>query len=110
MATMNNVISFKSTALALARSFKGAPVKLSALFAVAVALSACIGEEDIDADASEYTEEQQQAATTFPPCTAANQGAQFIEYFSSGYRIYQCDSGTWQLIRSCKTGGVCVDH
>ncbi|APR76778.1 Hypothetical protein A7982_02125 [Minicystis rosea] len=101
---MNDFASFEPTAPVLARLFEGA--KLFGAFAAAIALSACVGQYD---DASEDTQEVQQAVTSRPPCTAANEGAKITESVRGGYNVYQCDSGTWQLIRTCKTGGVCVD-
>ncbi|MFT3771479.1 MAG: hypothetical protein QM820_39190 [Minicystis sp.] len=106
---MNSFASFESTAPARTRLFKGTPVKLSGLFAVAIALSACIGQGDSDADDGEVTQEQQQAVTSRPPCTAANEGAQITETVRGGYNVYRCESGTWEIFLSCRNG-VCVGY
>jgi hypothetical protein len=83
-------------------------MKFFSAVAIMIALSACAEQDDLDVDTSETSEEQ--ALVTRPACTAANEGAQITEPVSGGYRVFQCDSGAWSLIRVCKTGGVCIDH
>lgn len=68
---------------------------------------ACGGEADEQVSASDST--QSQALVGRPPCTPANEGAKIRESIPRGYQILQCQSGTWEPIRRCQTGGVCVD-
>ena len=83
-------------------------MKFLSAVAIAIALSACAEQDDLDVDTSETSEEQ--ALVTRPACTAANEGAEITEAVSGGYRVLRCESGAWGLIRVCKTGGVCIDH
>ncbi|MDC3960442.1 hypothetical protein [Polyangium jinanense] len=76
----------------------------------ALALAACYAEEDVDLDIDDPTIAEQ--AETLPPCTAANEGATHLITTKPGNTTvtstYECQSGTWQLIRRC-TGGTCID-
>ncbi|MDI1480114.1 hypothetical protein [Polyangium sp. y55x31] len=82
------------------------------LFALAVlGLAACIAEEDVDLDVD--APDMVEQAETMPPCTAANEGATHIVTkklsHTTEVSTYECQSGTWQLIRRC-TGGTCIDY
>ncbi|MDI1442546.1 hypothetical protein [Polyangium sp. 6x1] len=76
----------------------------------ALALAGCIAEEGVDLDVDDSTLEEQ--AETLPPCTAANEGATYVTSRKQGSSTetstYECQYGTWQLIRRC-SGGVCID-
>ena len=83
-------------------------MKFFSAVAIVIALSACGEQDDSDVDDTSETS-QEQALVTRPACTAANEGAQITEAVLGGYRVLQCESGAWSLIRVCKTGGVCTD-
>ncbi|MDC0745416.1 hypothetical protein [Polyangium mundeleinium] len=76
----------------------------------ALALAACYAEVDPELDVEDSTLTEQ--AGTLPPCTAANEGATHILTTNQGSKTvtstYECQYGTWQLIRRC-SGGTCID-
>ena len=81
------------------------------LIAIAALTLAACGAEDPDLAISEPTLAEQ--AVTLPACTAANEGATYVvttkRVNTTEVSTYECESGTWQLIRRC-TGGTCIDY
>ncbi|MDI3287312.1 hypothetical protein [Polyangium sp. 15x6] len=78
----------------------------------ALALAACNAEEDLDVDLDLDDPTLAEQAGTMPPCTEANEGATHVITKKQGNitetSTYECQYGTWQLIRRC-TGGTCID-